>query len=234
MDVKLVAKAQMKDLKIEVEGSMFPGEWISVTISKIAQQSEKKKFHSLNAVLKLLLFKLVPYDVSCPAPMRVEGVPFEKGEGKDTRIVVESGKGGDVKHEEGEEEKDVEEDGEVEYKGRKNSLSIGKYIVKSTAEMRGDKKIKVWKCPYEECNEKFGLSHKCGVHLNKHLNHFYQCPTCLYKSYSLDGYKHYICFKGPKTQGEQKYKKPNWVWSEKSEEGETLERGRKWLQLLQY
>ena len=63
MDVKLVVKAQTKDLEMEAEGSMFPGEWISVAISKIAQQSDKKKFRSLNAVLKLLLFKLIPYDV---------------------------------------------------------------------------------------------------------------------------------------------------------------------------
>ena len=78
---------------------MFPGERISIAISKIVQQLEKKKFHSLNAVLKLLLFKLVPYDVLCPAPMRVEGVSFDKGAGKDSRIVVESRK---VRHIEGE------------------------------------------------------------------------------------------------------------------------------------
>ena len=90
MDVKLVLKGQMKDLEMEAESIMFPGEWISVAISKIVQQSEKKKFCSLNAVLKLLLFKLIPYDVSCPALMRVEGVPFDKGVGKDTRIVVKS------------------------------------------------------------------------------------------------------------------------------------------------
>ena len=99
--------------------------------------------------------------------------------------------------------------------------------MKSTVKMRGEKKIRVWICPYEECNENFCLSCKCGVHLNEHLDQYYQCPTCLYKSYSLDGYKHHICFKGPKTQGEQKYTKQKRVLSEKSEEGEKTKKRRK-------
>ena len=66
-----------------------------------------------------------------------------------------------------------EGDVNVEYRGRISGLSVGKYTVKSTVEMRGEKKIRVWICPYEKCNEKCGSSHKCGAHLNKHLNHYY-------------------------------------------------------------
>ena len=167
------------------------------------------------------------HDVSYPAPTRVERVPFEGG-GKDMRAGVESQKGGDGAGKEDEKEKDFEEgDVNVEYKGRKSGLSVGKYIVKSTVKRRGDKKIRVWICPYEKCYKNFSLSRKCGAHLNEHLNRYSECPTCLYKLYSLDGYEHHICFKGLKTQGEWKYTKPKRIWSEKSEEGEKTEKRRK-------
>ena len=122
----------------------------------------------------------------------------------------------------------------IEYKGRKSSLNVEKYIVKSTVEMRGEKKIRVWICPYEKFNKKFGTSRKCIAHLNEHLNRYYECPICLYKSYSLDGYEHHICFKGPKTQGEQKYTNRKGYGRKRVRRVKRLKRGGKLFQLLQY
>ena len=57
-----------------------------------------------------------------------------------------------------------------------------------------------WPCPYENCYQYFGSSHKCGAHLNEHLGLIYVCDKCKYETYSLDCYEHHICFCGPKTQ----------------------------------
>ena len=86
-------------------------------------------------------------------------------------------------------------------KGKKSKLSVGKYQIKSTVEMRGGREMHTWCCSYKNCEEKFRSSHKCGAHLNEHLNRLYHCPKCRYQTYSLDGHDHHVCFSGPKTQG---------------------------------
>ena len=86
-------------------------------------------------------------------------------------------------------------------KGKKSKLSVGKYQIKSTVEMRGGREMCMWHCPYKNCEEKFGSSRKCGAHLNEHLNRLYKCPKCRYQTYSLDGYDLHVCLSGPKTQG---------------------------------
>ena len=41
-------------------------------MSKIAALSETTEFRSVNSLLKMILFKLVPYDMSFPMPTRME------------------------------------------------------------------------------------------------------------------------------------------------------------------
>ena len=47
------------------------GEWMNITIAKILQNSEKTRFRSLNALLKMILFKIVPYDLCFSRPTRI-------------------------------------------------------------------------------------------------------------------------------------------------------------------
>ena len=85
-------------------------------------------------------------------------------------------------------------------KGKKSKLSVGKYIIKSTVERRGQREMYTWCCPHEHCEEKFRSSHKCWTHFNEHLNRLYKCPKCRYQTFLLDGYDHHVCFSGLKTQ----------------------------------
>ena len=76
------------------------------------------------------------------------------------------------------------------------TLDVGKYHMRSKV----NKDVKrFWPCPYENCDEYFGSSHKCGAHLNEHLGQIYVCDKCKYETYSLDSYDHHICFSGPKS-----------------------------------
>ena len=111
---------------------------------------------------------------------------------------------------------------ESEVVGHKSKLSVGKYIMKS--KVRDGREKRVWPCPYGDCEEKFRSSRKCGAHLNEHLNRIYECPKCKYRSYSVDGYEHHICFKGPKTQGKRKVRE-KWKMMPEPEGGSKEETG---------
>ena len=81
-------------------------------------------------------------------------------------------------------------------------MSVGKYIVKSSKNPDGSQ---YWMYPYGY-GQHFGSSHKCGAHLNEHLDHIYECEKCKFQTYSLDSYDHHKCFCGPKTHGPERRK----------------------------
>ena len=195
---------------------MWSGEWISVAIGKVLQNSEKTKFRCVNSLLKLILYKIVPYDLSFPTPTRKGGVgnldieqekaaPIPPQSADVCRVEIAGENVEAVAAVTGSEvvlSEVVRSESEVV--GHKSKLSVGKYIIKSKVEMRDGREKRVWPYPYGDCEEKFRSSRKCGAHLNEHLNRIYECPKCKYRLYSLDGYEHHICFKGPKTQGKRK------------------------------
>ena len=77
IDTKLVVKASVEDMRwqsIRASQQMDPNEWINVALGKIVQHMEKTKFQSMNALVKLILFKLIPYDLCFPKPTRMGGV----------------------------------------------------------------------------------------------------------------------------------------------------------------
>ena len=207
LNVKFVVKSKLREMA-QGTGSMWSGEWISVAIGKVLQNSEKTKFRCVNSLLKLILYKIVPYDLSFPAPTRKDGVgTVDIEQEKAAPIPPQSADVRCVESSENVEAAAAVTGSEVilsEVVGHKSKLSVGKYTIKSKVEMRDGREKRVWPCPYGDCEQKFGSSRKCGAHLNEHLNRIYECPTCKYRLYSLDGYEHHICFKGPKTQGERK------------------------------
>ena len=76
LDAKLVVlSAILQSTPIK----QLPGEWINIALSKIRGETEKSRMRSLNSVLKIILNKLVPYDISIPPPTRVHtaGAPAE-------------------------------------------------------------------------------------------------------------------------------------------------------------
>ena len=180
---------------METDKQMMSGEWMDIALQKLEAYSTNTKFMALNSLMKLVLYDVVPYDISYPRPTRQN--PEEKE--KEDKV--------DKVHEEQEgrnpEEADPEEDS---VKGKKSALSIGKYKVKSTIEPDGSR---TWYCPYEDCSKVFRSSGKCHGHLNEHISRIYECPKCKYSGYSLDAYKKHVCFKGWKTQGEVKRVRPN-------------------------
>ena len=189
LNIKFVVKSKLREMA-QGTGSMWRGEWISVAIGKVLQNSEKTKFRCVNSLLKLILYKIVPYDLSFHAPTRKGGVGT---------VDIEEEKAAPIPPKSAEDVRRVEitgpsENVEMAVKGsevigHKSKLSVGKYTIKSKVEMRDGKEKRVWPCPFGDCDEKFGSSKKCGVHLNEHLNRIYECPTCKYRS---------------KTQGERK------------------------------
>ena len=77
---------------------------------------------------------------------------------------------------------------------------VGNYKVKLSVNTKG---MREWKCPVR-CKQVFGLSRKCGAHLNKHLGQVYECPTCKYETYNLHSDEKHRCFSGSKTHGEKR------------------------------
>ena len=65
LDEKLVVLAGISNVFPTI-----PGEWINIALSKIKGQTEKSTMRSLNSVLKIILMKLVPYDITIPLPTR--------------------------------------------------------------------------------------------------------------------------------------------------------------------
>ena len=206
IDAKLVTKATMSDLEWEKGPvDVHSGEWMSIALSKVLQNTEKTCFKSLNALLKIILFKLVLYDLCYPQPTRMFDEKTDTGSAR-KGPVPQSDKGSirkaPVSH--SDEGSALMPEGSVDERKWGSKLDVGKYKIKSVVEMRGGWEMRTWYCPYEDCGQWFGSSHKCRAHLNKHLNHIYECPKCRYQTYSLDGYNHYVCFVGPKTQGNRK------------------------------
>ena len=208
---------------------VIPGKWINIALGKVLATTEKSKLHLLNTILKIILMKLVPYDMTFPQPTRMYGeasavTPTEASATLPAEMLptvppIE------IKPQSATEElPDTQQD-----TGRKGKLDVGKYHMRSKVNKDGKR---FWPCPYEDCDEYFGSSRKCGAHLNEHLGRIYVCDKCKYETYSLDSYDHHICFSGPKTQSStthvgMKYKKR----SEKQKVAQSTGTGDKGAQL---
>ena len=70
-DMKMIARAMVQQNVCGGE-KVLAGEWINICISKIAAQCEKTEFCSVNSLLKMILFKLVLYDMCFPMPTCME------------------------------------------------------------------------------------------------------------------------------------------------------------------
>ena len=197
INAKLGARSALKALQEKAaDKKLYSGEWIDIALQKINMYTQNTKIGAFNALLKVLLYDIVPYDFCNPQPTRVEGIPYA---GKfPENVPTQKVPLRDVAEDEVKRD-DIEEKDSVPVKGKKSSLSVGKYKVKSVIGEDGKRK---WPCPYPGCSEVFGSSGKCGGHLNEHLGRAYECPKCKYMSYSLDAYEKHKCFKGYKTQGE--------------------------------
>ena len=199
--VKLGAKSAVRS--VAEDKRVMAGEWIDIASQKLEVFSTNTKFRTLNSLLKVVLYDIVPYDISYPRPTRVENAEDPTG-GENTEVpsVDEYADAADVAPPEADET--VGDIPEVPGKGKKSALSVGKYKVTSTIEADGTRK---WHCPVENCGKVFGSSGGCHGHINEHIGRVYECPKCLYMGYSLDAYKKHKCFKGWKTQGEVKRKR---------------------------
>ena len=71
LDMKMVARAMVQQNVCGGE-KVMAGEWINICMSKIAAQCEKTQFRSVNSLLKMILFMLVPYDMCFPMPTHME------------------------------------------------------------------------------------------------------------------------------------------------------------------
>ena len=80
LDMKMVARAMVQQNVCGGE-KVLAGEWINICMSKIATQCEKTEFRSVNSLLKMILFKLVPYDMCFPMPTRMEDAEKQSVEG---------------------------------------------------------------------------------------------------------------------------------------------------------
>ena len=89
LDMKMVARSLVQD---NVCGSekVMAGEWINICMSKIAAQSETTEFRSVNSLLKMILFKLVPYDMCFPMPTRIEDSEKQSAPTSNPPLQVES------------------------------------------------------------------------------------------------------------------------------------------------
>ena len=70
LHAKLIALSGIMSCSPE---KVIPGEWIKIALGRVLTTMEKSKLWSLNTVLKIILMKLVPHDMSFPKPMRVYG-----------------------------------------------------------------------------------------------------------------------------------------------------------------
>ena len=135
-----------------------PGEWINIALGRVLATTEKSKLRSLNIVLKIILMKLVPYDMSFPKPTRMYGeasaVPQLDTEKSEAIAPIE------IKPQSATEEVPDTQQGS----DRHGKLDDRKYHMCSKVNKDGKR---FWPCPYENCDEYFGSSHKCGAHLNE-------------------------------------------------------------------
>ena len=182
---------------------VLAGEWINICMFKIATQCEKIEFHSVNSLLKMILFKLMPYDMCFPMPTRMEDAEKQSVKGASVAPEQPSESAPTVEERvQSYNESELGELGDEPTKGKRSKLSVGKYIVKSSKNPDGSR---YWMCPYG-CGQHFGSSRKCGAHLNEHLDRIYECEKCKFQTYSLDSYDHHKCFSGPKTHGPERRK----------------------------
>ena len=194
LDMKMVARSLVQDNVCGSEKVMAGG-WINICMSKIAAQSETTKFRSVNSLLKMILFKLVPYDMCFPMPTRIEDSEKQSAPTSNPPLQVESATTSEAKFQKYKTELADEPTG-----GKRSKLSVGQYVVKSSKNPDGSR---YWMCPYR-CSRWFGSSRKCGAHLNEHLDRIYECERCKFQTYSLDSYDHHKCFSGPKTHGPER------------------------------
>ena len=72
VDTALCVQASIKEMSQGKKAEdIILGEWINITIGKILQNSEKMRFRSVNTLLKMILFKIVPYDLCFPRLTRI-------------------------------------------------------------------------------------------------------------------------------------------------------------------
>ena len=203
LNTKITAKGMIrKDL--DRDGLML-GEWINVALSKLNTATDKKNLTGVNTLLKMVLYKIILYDIAYPMPTRMSG-----------------GAGGEVVEETQEVrglEKTVQEstaDDAPKHEGKTaDDCKVKSYVNK--------KGMREWKCPVG-CGQDFRSSRMCGAHLNEHLGRVYECPTCKYKTYNLDSYEKHKCFSGSKTHGEKRKPSATKRKSGRSAEGESGKR----------
>ena len=202
LDMKMIARAMVQQNVCGGE-KVLAGEWINICMSKIAAQCEKTEFRSVNSLLKMILFKLVLYDMCFPMPTHMEDAEKQSAEGASVGPEPASEPVPTMEERvQSYNESELGELGDELTKCKRSKLSVGKYIVKSSKNPDGSW---YWMCPYG-CGKCFGSSHKCGAHLNEHLDRIYECEKCKFQTYSLDSYDHHKCFSGPKTHGPERRK----------------------------
>ena len=151
LNTKITAKRMIwKDLDRD---GLMSGEWINVVLSKLNTAMDKTNLMGVNTLLKMLLYKIVSYNIAYPMP---------------THMSVRAG---------GEEvEETCKVGGQEESVEATTAEDAPKYEGKTAADYKvksyvNDKGMREWKCPVR-CGQVFGSSRKCGVHLNEHLDSY--------------------------------------------------------------
>ena len=159
LDAKLVA---MSGIVSCATGNIIPCEWINIALGKVLATTEKSKLHLLNTILKIILKKLVPYDMAFPQPTQMYGETSAAPQTEISPCPQPDIPPIEIKPQSATQElPDSEQD-----TGRKGKLDVGKYHVCSKVNKDGKR---FWPCLYEDCDQYFGSSCKCGAHLNEHL-----------------------------------------------------------------
>ena len=167
LDMKMVARAMVQE---NVCGSekVMASEWINICMSKTTAQSETTEFHSVNSLLKMILFKLMPYDMCFPMPTRMEDSEKQSAASTlDPPLQSQSATASEDQFQKYETE--LADEPTEPTKGKRSKLNVGQYVVKSSKNPDGSR---YWMCPYG-CGQWFGSNRKCGAHLNEHLDHIY-------------------------------------------------------------
>ena len=132
LDMKMIARAMVQQNVCGGE-KVLAGEWINICISKIAAQCEKTEFRSVNSLLKMILFKLVPYDMCFPMPTCMEDAEKQSAEGASVGPEPASESVPTMEERvQSYNESELGELGHEPMKGKCSKLSVGKYIVKSS------------------------------------------------------------------------------------------------------
>ena len=135
LDMKMVARAMVQE---NVCGSekVMAGEWINICMSKIAAQSETTEFRSVNSLQKMILFKLVPYDMCFPMPTQMEDSEKQSAaSNSDPPLQSESVTASEEKFQKYETE--LGDEPTKLTKGKCSKLSVGQYVVKSSKNSDG-------------------------------------------------------------------------------------------------